>query len=116
MSVPVISLPSRVTEATFLDWTSCRNCENEISSSLFCSVVEKFQIRTPTTTRTIQKSKLLRVEFNLRLLTAVLSRVSRHSGSPGLPLPAPPEQRPNVPVYRLQPMTEADPVPVRPAG
>ena len=29
------------------------------------NVVEKFQIRTPTTTRTIQNSKLLRVEFNL---------------------------------------------------
>ena len=32
---------------------------------------------TPTTMRTIQNSKLLRVEFNLRLLTALLSRVSR---------------------------------------
>ena len=41
------------------------------------SVVENFQIRTPTTTRTIQNSKLLRVEFNLGLLTALLSRVSR---------------------------------------
>jgi hypothetical protein len=40
-------------------------------------VVEKFQMRTPTTTRTIQNSKLLRVEFNLGLLTALLSRVSR---------------------------------------
>ena len=41
------------------------------------NAVEKFQIRTPTTTRTIQNSKLLRVEFNLGLLTALISRVSR---------------------------------------
>ena len=39
--------------------------------------VEKFQISTPTTTRTIQNSRLLSVEFNPRLLTALLSRVSR---------------------------------------
>ena len=38
---------------------------------------ENCQIRTPTTTRTIQKSRLLRVEFNLGLLTALLSRVTR---------------------------------------
>mgnify|MGYP003289000374 CR=1 FL=1 len=40
-------------------------------------VEQKVQTRTPTTTRTIQNNKLLRVEFNLRLLTALLSRVSR---------------------------------------
>ena len=45
-------------------------------------VVEKFQIRTPTTTRTIQNNKLLRVEFNLGLLTALLSRISRHVRGP----------------------------------
>jgi len=38
--------------------------------SLRWKFVEKFQIRTATTIRTIQKSKLLRVEFNLGLLNA----------------------------------------------
>jgi hypothetical protein len=41
-----------------------------MAASLRWNVVEKFQMRTPTTIRTIQNSKLLRVEFNLRLLTA----------------------------------------------
>jgi hypothetical protein len=54
------------------------NCEKgHVVSDLPANAVEKFQMRTPTTTRTIQKSKLLRVEFNLGLLTALLSRVSR---------------------------------------
>ena len=34
------------------------------------NVVEKFQMRTPTTTSTIQKSRLLSVEFKPSLLTA----------------------------------------------
>ena len=67
-SVPVISLPVMTTVATSPFSTSWRNCENGIGVSLRWKVVEKFQIRTPTTIRTIQNSKLLRVEFNLGLL------------------------------------------------
>ena len=54
-----------------------RNVVNGSGCGPRLKVVEKFQMRTPTTTRTIQNNKLLRVEFNLRLLTALLSRVSR---------------------------------------
>ena len=57
--------------------TCCRNVVKAIGDGPRWNVVEKFQIRTPTTTRTIQNNKLLRVEFNLRLLTALLSRISR---------------------------------------
>jgi hypothetical protein len=65
MSFPVI-----VTDATSPRSTWFRNWVNAICDSLLWKVVEKFQIRTPTTMRTIQKSKLLRVEFNLSLLNA----------------------------------------------
>ena len=66
------------TEATWPSSTCFKNSENCTEfSDLPANVVEKFQIRTPTTTRTIQNSKLLRVEFNLGLLTALLSRISR---------------------------------------
>ena len=50
--------------------TAWRNAVNVIGVSVRWNVVEKFQIRTPTTMRTIQNSKLLRVEFNLGLLNA----------------------------------------------
>ena len=50
--------------------TCFEESENGIGGSLRWKVVEKFQIRTPTTIRTIQNSKLLRVEFNLGLLNA----------------------------------------------
>src|SRR5687768_771051 len=73
---PVISLPVMVTEATSFASTWRRNFEKVIGSSLLGKLVN-CQIRTPTTTRTIQNNRLLRVEFNLRLLNALLSRVSR---------------------------------------
>ena len=68
VSLPVISLPVIVT-----DWISffsrCwRKTENCIGFSLRCAKFENCQIMTPTTIRTIQNSKLLRVEFNLGLL------------------------------------------------
>ena len=67
-----------MTEATWSSSTAFINCEKgHVVSDLPANAFEKFQISTPTTTRTIQKSKLLRVEFNLGLLTALLSRVSR---------------------------------------
>ena len=80
--VPVISLPVITTLTTCLSSTCFMKRENEIWFSLLCSEFEKFQIRTPTTTRTIQNSKLLRVEFNLGLLTALLSRVTRLPKAP----------------------------------
>jgi hypothetical protein len=65
------------TEITSPAWTFWRNSVKAIWGALRWNVVENCQIRTPTTTRTIQKNRLLRVEFNLGLLTALLSRVSR---------------------------------------
>ena len=69
-NVPVSSLPVMVTCATSPLSTCFMNCENVIDVSLRCKPVENCQIRTPTTMRTIQNSKLLRVEFNLDLLNA----------------------------------------------
>ncbi len=46
--------------------------------SLFWNFEEKFQTRSPTTTRTIQKTRLFKVEFNggsRRLFAAVTSRL-----------------------------------------
>src|SRR5687767_15943036 len=71
-----MSFPWILTVATWPCSTACRNCVNDTLSSRFCNCVENCQIMTPTTTRTIQNNKLLRVEFNLRLLTALLSRIS----------------------------------------
>ena len=79
-NVPVISFPVIVTSTISVGVAlrCVRNVENAIVVSDFpVRFVENVQIRTPTTTRTIQNSKLLRVEFNLGLLTALLSRVSR---------------------------------------
>src|SRR5687768_6542374 len=70
------------TETTSPLWTYWRNVLKGIGSSCRWNV-ENCQIRTPNTTRTIQNNKLLRVEFNLRLLTALLSRVSRLARGPG---------------------------------
>ncbi len=69
-SWPVISLPVMVTAVTSFWSTFLRNCEKAIWFSLRWNVVENCQIRTPTTMNTIQNSKLLAVEFNLRLLNA----------------------------------------------
>ena len=66
----MISLPVIVTVGDLPLLDCLRNVENGIGFSARWNVVEKFQIRTPTTMRTIQNSKLLRVEFNLRLLNA----------------------------------------------
>ena len=68
VSTPVISFPIIVTDCTSLFSRCWRNTENCIGFSVRWNAVEKFQIRTPTTIRTIQNSKLLRVEFNLGLL------------------------------------------------
>ncbi len=79
-NVPTISFPVIVTSTISVGVAlrCVRNVENAIVVSDFpVRFVENVQIRTPTTTRTIQNSKLLRVEFNLGLLTALLSRVSR---------------------------------------
>ena len=46
------------------------NSLNVIDVLVALELVEKFQIRTPTTTSTIQNSKLFRVEFNLGLPNA----------------------------------------------
>ena len=75
--LPLISLPVISTSATFLSVTSFKKVVNGICWGPRLKFAEKFQISTATTTRTIQKSKLLRVEFNLGLLTALLSRISR---------------------------------------
>src|SRR6186713_1226557 len=68
--IPVISLPVMVTLWTSPLSTRWRNVENDIGLSARWKVVENCQIMTPTTMRTIQNNKLLRVEFNLRLLNA----------------------------------------------
>jgi hypothetical protein len=75
--LPVISLPLITTLWTSPASTFWRNCENGILDGPGRRPVENCQIRTPTTTRTIQNNRLLRVEFNLGLLTALLSRVTR---------------------------------------
>ena len=64
----MISFPVITTVATSSFSTRLRNSENAIGFSARWKVAEKCQIRTPTTIRTIQNSKLLRVEFNLGLL------------------------------------------------
>src|SRR6476661_6696372 len=61
--VPVISLPVITTLATSPTSTFCRNWENGMGDGFGRSPVENCQIRTPTTTRTIQNNRLLRVEF-----------------------------------------------------
>jgi hypothetical protein len=66
-----------VTASTSPFCTLTRKSLKLISWSAPWKPVEKFQIRTPTTTRTIQNSRLLSVEFNPGLLNALLSRVSR---------------------------------------
>jgi hypothetical protein len=68
VSTPVISGPVIVTDWTSFFSTCWRKVENAIGFSARWKVVENCQIMTPTTIRTIQNSKLLRVEFNLGLL------------------------------------------------
>ena len=77
--LPVIWLPVITTDWTCPSLTSSRKSVNEMGAGPRWNPAEKFQIMIPTPMRTIQNSKLLRVEFNLRLLTALLSRVSRPS-------------------------------------
>ena len=65
--LPETSLPTIVT-----DWTSplssiSTNSLNAMGLSRVWNDVEKFQMRTPTTTRTIQNNRLFSVEFNLGL-------------------------------------------------
>jgi hypothetical protein len=79
---PFILLPVISTLTTLPSSTRSRNVENGISAGGVRNVWEKFQISTPTTTSTIQNSRLLRVEFNLGLLTALLSRISRLAKAP----------------------------------
>jgi hypothetical protein len=74
---PVIWFPVITTEWTCPSLTSSRKSVNEMGAGPRWNPAEKLQIMIPTPMRTIQNSKLLRVEFNLRLLTALLSRVSR---------------------------------------
>ena len=53
---------------TFWICPSSSNLTNSLNTMVLSrvwNVVEKFQIRTPTTTSTIQNSKLLSVEFKL---------------------------------------------------
>src|SRR5688572_14726073 len=79
MSFPVI-----LTETTSLLLTFWRKSVNAIFVSLPpAHVDEKFQISNPRTMRSTQNNKLLRVEFKLRLLNALLSRVSRRVRAPG---------------------------------
>src|SRR5688572_9369140 len=79
MSFPVI-----LTETTSLLLTFWRKSVNAIFVSLPpAHVDEKFQINNPNTMRSTQNNKLLRVEFKLRLLNALLSRVSRRVRAPG---------------------------------
>ena len=61
--MPVISLPVIVTLATWPVSTWVMKLLKLMASSLLWNRVEKFQTRTPTTTSTIQNSRLLRVEF-----------------------------------------------------
>jgi hypothetical protein len=65
-----MSLPVIVTDCTSPLSTCFRNVENAIGASLRWKVVENCQIMTPTTMRTIQNNKLLRVEFKPILLNA----------------------------------------------
>jgi hypothetical protein len=58
MSWPVIST-WRMVPPSASDMKSLK----PIRRSLVCSLVEKFQIPTPTTTSTIQNNKLFSVEF-----------------------------------------------------
>src|SRR3954463_12412192 len=82
------------TDWTWLSSTYFKNAENGSGASVLpAKAVENCQIRTPTTTRTIQNNKLLRVEFNLGLLTALLSRVSRLARAPCPENPRPPTPR-----------------------
>ncbi len=60
---PVTSLPMMVTCATSPLSTCSMNLLNGRGVSRVWNVAEKFQIRTPTMTSTIQNSKLLSVEF-----------------------------------------------------
>ena len=64
------SLPVRTTFWTWVSSSCLTNSLNGIVFSRVWKVVEKFQMSTPTTTRTIQNSKLLSVEFKPSLLTA----------------------------------------------
>src|SRR5215204_5460833 len=75
-----MSLPVILTLATCLSWTFWRNSLKVIFVS--CPPVqldEYVQMSIPSTTRSTQNNKLLRVEFKLRLLNALLSRVSRQA-------------------------------------
>jgi hypothetical protein len=60
---PVISCPVITTRLTFPDSTDAMNSLNDKRESRVWYFVEKFQMSTPTTTSTIQNSKLFRVEF-----------------------------------------------------
>ena len=62
--MPVMSLPWMVTWATWPESTQDMNSLNVTVRSLVLNVVEKFQTRTATTTRTNQNSRLRIVEFN----------------------------------------------------
>ena len=56
-------LPTILTDWTSFFSTEARNLLNGSGWSRVWNVVEKFQIKTPTMTSTIQNSKLLSVEF-----------------------------------------------------
>jgi hypothetical protein len=61
---PVISLPVIVTRATCPDSTDVMNSLKLMALALApLNFVDMFQTRTPTTTRTNQKTRLFSVEF-----------------------------------------------------
>jgi hypothetical protein len=68
--VPVISLPVIVTRAIWPASTEVMNSLKFNAFGLVWNFVEKFHTRTPTTTRTIQNTRLLSVEFKPCLLKA----------------------------------------------
>ena len=63
--MPVISLPVMTTRATWPASTHAMNSLKLADVSLRWNLDEKFQTSTPTATRTIQNTRLFRVEFNL---------------------------------------------------
>ena len=62
---PRISLPRNLTCSTCFWLTLVRNSEKEIRVPLVCNALENCQISARTTTRVIQKRRLLRVELTL---------------------------------------------------
>ena len=92
-STPVTSFPVIVTDATWPDVDLLHELgERDHAVALVWKLAEKFQISTPTTTSTIQNSRLLSVEFKRflpsasRLPRRACRRVTRNSSS--IPWPA----------------------------